>query len=615
MTALGTIHFYRSIRGYTLGWLLAGLAAILASGCIGNPPPDGKSDLVEKSAMIGETVTIDGGQEGAASYQWVQTAGPVVPLDTPHNAQLLFTPAQDGEYAFTLTVTNTDGSTRTIVVQVSVKSSPAALKADAGADRVVLPGHSVGLAGTATGGTPPYQYVWTPADGLDDPLVAQVTATPLDSTVYTLTVTDSAGASATDSARVAVGMAVSGPYWTNTTWTVEESPYVLVGDVQIPEGIVLTIQPGVEVVYTGATKLYVKGTVVANGTSEQMITFAGVDAATTSPATFIKFEGANLSDSQLSYLHMSKSVLAIRVGEESEFDQKPKNTGVLTVTGAALEETEVRTDGYDTAARLVLSGCMLTSCTVHGEPYLSEPIDLVNCTIASSQINSAWRNKGINLTGCTVSDTFVLIGGNGANMRVQESVLADSAFEAQGTSWTESLSLGGCQCTNVGMYMPGLRVDVADCTFNYDTSFAPTYVHYGSELPAPTAKLTIGRGQWEYSTIIGNAAGTGLAVADYEGSGALTMAHCTLAQNETAILVKDGTEACAITDCNLGGNTSYAVDNRRGMDVDGANSYWGTTDPAEIATRIRDYYDDITLGKVTFEPFATAAIPDAGPRP
>ncbi len=43
-------------------------------------------------------------------------------------------------------------------------------------------------------------------------------------------------------------------------------------------------------------------------------------------------------------------------------------------------------------------------------------------------------------------------------------------------------------------------------------------------------------------------------------------------------------------------------------EIDMSNNYWGTTDTIVIDSKIWDYYDDISLGKVIYEPFATAEL-------
>ena len=71
---------------------------------------------------------------------------------------------------------------------VSVVSDP--LIANAGNDATINAGSSITLNGAATGGTPAYDYLWTPSSWLNNPLLSNPLATPPSSVIYTLTVTD-----------------------------------------------------------------------------------------------------------------------------------------------------------------------------------------------------------------------------------------------------------------------------------------------------------------------------------------------------------------------------------------------------------------------------------------
>ena len=84
--------------------------------------------------------------------------------------------------------------------------APPALAAHAGADLALSPSSPSGTLGAstaATGGTGPYTYAWTPTTGLDDATLAHSTVTTTAATTtYTLTVTDSLLATASDTVVV-----------------------------------------------------------------------------------------------------------------------------------------------------------------------------------------------------------------------------------------------------------------------------------------------------------------------------------------------------------------------------------------------------------------------------
>src|SRR5690242_11977746 len=67
---------------------------------------------------------------------------------------------------------------------------------------------------------------------------------------------------------------VSGNIKSNTTWTKENSPYILTGVVGVPAAYTLTIEPGVTVERTAAGQdIIINGTLQCNGTETDSITF------------------------------------------------------------------------------------------------------------------------------------------------------------------------------------------------------------------------------------------------------------------------------------------------------------------------------------------------------
>src|SRR5436190_20836193 len=67
---------------------------------------------------------------------------------------------------------------------------------------------------------------------------------------------------------------VSGGIYANTTWTLANSPYIVVDTVVVFPGVVLTIEPGVVVKFETNKRLEIRqAALIANGTSTDSITF------------------------------------------------------------------------------------------------------------------------------------------------------------------------------------------------------------------------------------------------------------------------------------------------------------------------------------------------------
>lgn len=149
-------------------------------------------------AVISPTATFNAGGGTITSYSWSFAGGNPASSNSqvPGNISYL----SNGTYTVTVTATNECSSstdTKTFTV------SPT-LTADAGTDDSLCTGSSITLNGNGTGGTPNYTYKWSPATGLYYSFSKNPSASPVTTTTYTLTVTDSKGCTAADDVIVKV---------------------------------------------------------------------------------------------------------------------------------------------------------------------------------------------------------------------------------------------------------------------------------------------------------------------------------------------------------------------------------------------------------------------------
>lgn len=131
------------------------------------------------------------------TYNWSPSTG----LSNPNTSNPIVTLSNATssiiKNSYTLT-TNRIGCTTKDSVHVSVSPN---LKITAGSPKSICLGGNISLGSspTASGGSGKYSYLWTPNTGLSSTTVANPTATPTKTTVYTLFVSDSKGCSANDS--------------------------------------------------------------------------------------------------------------------------------------------------------------------------------------------------------------------------------------------------------------------------------------------------------------------------------------------------------------------------------------------------------------------------------
>lgn len=184
-----------------------------------NAPPVAVAGA-EQQVQPGQLVTLDGlashDPEGAAlTFAWRQTAGPTVELHRANTAEPSFTAGDAGDaYRFVLRVCDLLNACAEAGVNVFVGGMPPPpLVADAGADRLVEPGETVTLRGSAS--EPVTNWIWLLIEGVPVELQHEpggpelsflAPATP-GRLVIQLTVHTADGRSATDT----VAITVNGP--------------------------------------------------------------------------------------------------------------------------------------------------------------------------------------------------------------------------------------------------------------------------------------------------------------------------------------------------------------------------------------------------------------------
>jgi peptide deformylase len=152
-----------------------------------------------KNLCYGGEVQLDGsvsGGNGQYQYSWSPSTG----LSSTTIATPLASPLETITY--TLTVTDGEGCVSVDQVQVEVNN---AVFVDAGTDLLVCYDSEEQFDIIVEGGTPPYNYYWTPADGLSDQFVRNPVVSPEQAaTIYTVYVTDSQNCTGSDEIDVSL---------------------------------------------------------------------------------------------------------------------------------------------------------------------------------------------------------------------------------------------------------------------------------------------------------------------------------------------------------------------------------------------------------------------------
>lgn len=129
----------------------------------------------------GDLIILNETTPNAKSYSWSPVAG----LSDPTSGSPAAKPAETTTY--TVTVTSNEGCTATQTVTVTVRPAP---EASISPQKKIFEGQSVVLDAEAKYAD---TYLWSPADGLDDPTKLNPVANPTDDITYTLKATSGIG--------------------------------------------------------------------------------------------------------------------------------------------------------------------------------------------------------------------------------------------------------------------------------------------------------------------------------------------------------------------------------------------------------------------------------------
>jgi hypothetical protein len=132
-------------------------------------------------------------------------------IDESRELHIKFVCGADGVYYQDLTITDSCGYTKTIVLKAEVNSP----RVFAGPDQTICEHDSVSIGNPATGGFPPYTYNWIPTYGLSNSKTVPSNASPSVTTDYILIAVDAIGCITIDTVRVNVNPApittITGP--------------------------------------------------------------------------------------------------------------------------------------------------------------------------------------------------------------------------------------------------------------------------------------------------------------------------------------------------------------------------------------------------------------------
>lgn len=354
---------------------------------------------------------------------------------------------------------------------------------------------------------------------------------------------------------------VNGGIYTNTTWTLANSPYRMIGNVVVFPGATLTIEPGVQVLVKengnsgGEYYLETRGTINMVGSPGKLITFK----SETAPKMVGAWKGILVKNSQggtinYDYVNISNAIFpvdydafvpgfiklrqssfnynftGIKVGTELELDSCSFTGNQIGITGWSIFK---------------LNNCVFDSNTAALSIYPSSLL-VNNCQFSGSETALFLNSSAIN--GMTIKNSYF----------AWNSTCIDNPGNG---------NLDSCIFTNNKEAVRNATYfNIRNCGF--DNNFTAVQVGFGS-----------------------------------------TVRECEFTLNKTGIAIGPinfGQPMPIVENNNICNNELYNIDNRTDLNVFIPTNCFCTQDSMEIERKLLDGYDDITKGLISYAIYDTS---------
>jgi hypothetical protein len=393
---------------------------------------------------------------------------------------------------------------------------------------------------------------------------------------------------------------VSGGIYTNTTWTLAGSPYIVTSNIVVFPGVILTIQPGVVVKFDNNTQIEIReAKLLAVGNATDSITFTS-NAGSPTPGIYrgVYILGDTIGGSSFHYCSFTYADTAIYVTSASSLDIQNSYFGA---------NTNGPWDEYGSGTATV-SNCnfvnnagnglylrALISASINNCNFFYNGTGLWTAYYHATANNCLFEHNYIGLT----SEYLLLNNSIVNNNQMGEYSMSENTYENStfDSNAVYGISANGDSVVHCVVYNNGVGI------------YAAVSVVLNSDIEHNDSSNINDNGGWGGSVITGN-------TIKYSATG-IDNVHETyyITYNDIEydnVGIKLSNDNSTISCNSLCNNSSYAL-YYTGFpnNINVENNYWCTADSAHTQPLIYDGYVNISYGLAIFMPIDTAACAHA----
>jgi len=435
------------------------------------------------------------------------------------------------------------------------------------------------------------------------------------------------------------GTGVSGVVSSNTTWTSNGSPYIVIGDILIENGVTLTIEPSVTVKMDTGKYLKVEGQLIARGTIDSLITFEssqvvpsnndwdGIKIRPSGGSTFDASMNYS-SGSELKYVqikHSSRGLYIFDTGfliSYSEFTNNQKAIEIRSTDSIKIDyctfsnnDQGLYSEYSDNTGDYVgdIVNTYIQNNTFTNNTY---GVDLI-----SNQRD--FNNLNIKQNVFSHNSTAIEFGGGGYGPKIvsvyidENKIINNSSGLVIGTIY--GLSDSGTEPTNPINIRDNIVVENTNNSISLSgVSSSVNCLIQGNVIFNNGAGLTFsgrnGGHTVNKNQLLSN--GNGIRIGGSSNNIIFTNNCFTLVAEWPLINIEYGS-GYIFNGNNYPSTSNYIMKNNTTSNVNAEGNYWGDTTLVGIDNIIYDYYDDFERGIVDYIPFLVSldtAAPILPPR-